>query len=99
MYEEHVDGVVSPIIVFDGTLTAAKLRVILERHFVSNLAAITDKSEGSYRSFHYSDPKYRLATVTSLLDSVGVQEAGQPPSSPDVNVVEIIWHILNERCN
>jgi len=90
-------GGLSPIVIFGGTLTAAKLRVILEQYFVFNLAAITEEPEGPCRSFHDNDPKYRSATVTSLLDSVGVQDAGRLPSSPDVNVVEVIWHILNEK--
>jgi len=77
-------------------LTAAKLRVILEQHFVFNLAATTGEPEGPYRSLH-NDPRYRSATVTSLQDSVGVQDAGQPPSSPEMNAVENIWCILNEK--
>jgi len=50
----------SPIVVFDGTLTAvAKLRVILEQHFVPNLAAITGHPEDPDRSFNDKDHKYR----------------------------------------
>jgi len=75
-------GGFNPIVVFDGILTAAKLREILEQHFVPNLVAITGEPEGPYRSFHDNDPKYRSATVTALLHPAGVQDAGNRPAAP-----------------
>jgi len=59
----------SPIVVFDGILTAAKLREILEQHVVPNLVDITGEPKGPYRSFHDNDLKYQSATVTALLHS------------------------------
>jgi len=45
-----------------------------------------------YRSFHNDDPIYRSEPVTALLHSAGVQDAGQPPSSPELNVIENMSH-------
>jgi len=82
--------------VFDGTLTAAKLRVVLE-HFVPNLATITGELEGPYRSFPRQRSQVPIGNSDFTPPLCRVPDAGQPPSSPDLNVIEIVWHVLNDK--
>lgn len=90
-------GGLSPLLVFDENLTGAMLHDILQQDFLPNLAGITGVSDGPWVSFHDGDPKYKSKIVQSLLTDADVPDAGQPPSSPDLNIIENVWHLLTDK--
>jgi len=89
-------GGVSPIHIFDENLTAKMLCDILVEDFLSHLPEITGMPVGPWLGFH-DDPQYRSCHVQSLLADAGIPNAGSPPSSPELNIIENIWRILSDR--
>jgi transposase len=85
------------ITVFKEDLTGPLLIDILQQYLVPSLPMTNPPPPGSVVLYHDRDPKYTSHRVQQFLGTQHLQDIGAPPHSPDLNPMENLWAILQQR--
>lgn len=83
-----------PLVVIDGTVTAAKYEAILQEHYIPYLQTL-DGDEWVFQQDNA--PAHTARRVQQFLQGQGITVLDWPPYSPDMNCIENVWAVLKRR--
>lgn len=82
--------------IFDGSVRMdSEIFVEIIRHFYVPFAA--EKYGNNCRLIQDNDPKHNSNYTTTKFAELGIKKLAWPPESPDLNVIELVWHQLKEH--
>lgn len=84
MYEENMDGALMKSVLSSELIPSARL------HFNVDAAE-------QWFLLHDNDKKFKSGLVTAWLHNAGVTTLDFPPYSPDLNPIENLWHMVQQR--